>query len=144
MASSPGAPAPVGGASKPNTSSIGAHMWQLPRQHFTGNPLDRAYDARRKFDGTSKQGEVSLVVVAGREVCVREAPDTGGSAGSGILVPQFDLQALLMGSTDPELDLNSDSICLNWMNGACAGGAERPAGGRPYKAWAVDGGLWGS
>jgi NAD+ diphosphatase len=96
-------------------ASTSGFSFSLPKQHFTGNPLDRAYNARRKFDGTAKQGEVSLVVVAGREVCVREASDAGRA--DGMLGPMYDLQALLMGATDPELDLNSDSICLNWTEG---------------------------
>ncbi|EFJ43697.1 hypothetical protein VOLCADRAFT_118984 [Volvox carteri f. nagariensis] len=69
----------------------------LPPQHFSGNPLDRTYDRRLKFDGTSKSDEISLVVVAGREVC-----------------------ALLLNATDPELDLNSESICLTWVYGDAA------------------------
>ncbi|MEW5305625.1 MAG: hypothetical protein WDW36_008155 [Sanguina aurantia] len=123
---------------------------QLPKQHFTGNPLDRALDLKRRFDGTSNEVEVSLVVVAGREVCVRNAgpaavgspaPPTGhgppvggvdspaslpaqqqeqtrrlGSSGSGVTLPgaQLDLQALLLGFQDPELDLTSEFICLHW------------------------------
>ncbi|KXZ49974.1 hypothetical protein GPECTOR_18g130 [Gonium pectorale] len=99
----------------------------LPPQHFSGNPLDRTYDKRRKFDGTSKQDEVSLVVVAGREVCVRDATasQSGGigngavstsAGGASTLNPGMDLQALLLSATDPELDLNSDSICLTWVH----------------------------
>lgn len=82
----------------------------LPKQLFAGNPLERAYDTRKRFDGSSTQEEVSLIVVSGREVCVRDAVD----AKAGV---QYDLQALLLGANNPELDLNSDSICLNWVNG---------------------------
>ncbi|PNW78451.1 hypothetical protein CHLRE_09g396900v5 [Chlamydomonas reinhardtii] len=111
----------------------------LPPQHFSGNPLDRTYDKRRKFDGTSKQEEVSLVVVAAREVCIRESPGAGGSAssqsgafggagaggqntsaGGASVTAAADLQALLLSATDPELDLNSESICLTWVYGDVA------------------------
>ncbi|GLC36159.1 hypothetical protein PLESTB_001374200 [Pleodorina starrii] len=109
----------------------------LPPQHFSGNPLDRTYDRRLKFDGTSKSDEVSLVVVAGREVCVRESSSSlrtsdstlGGagtgtaattSAGGASMAPAADLQALLLNATDPELDLNSESICLTWVYGDAA------------------------
>ena len=57
--------------------------------------------------------QVSLVVVSGREVCVREA-----SEDSGVM---HELQALLLPANSPELDLNSDSICLNWINSECDG-----------------------
>ncbi len=104
----------------------------LPPQHFSGNPLDRTYDKRRKFDGSSRQDEVSLVVVAGREVCVREttapslssetlggggAGTSGGGGSSSLTAASVDLQALLLSATDPELDLNSESICLTWVHG---------------------------
>ncbi|GFR52546.1 hypothetical protein Agub_g15121 [Astrephomene gubernaculifera] len=104
----------------------------LPPQHFSGNPLDRTYDKRLKFDGTSKQDEISLVVVAGREVCVRESSGASTSSQSGAFggaggattsgggasaTSGADLQALLLNATDPELDLNSDSICLSWVYG---------------------------
>ncbi|GIL76818.1 hypothetical protein Vretimale_8708 [Volvox reticuliferus] len=114
----------------------------LPPQHFSGNPLDRTYDRRLKFDGTSKSEEISLVVVAGREVCVRESSsslrssgstgDAGGgtggtnttattTSGGGVsAAPAADLQALLLNATDPELDLNSESICLTWVYGDAA------------------------
>lgn len=79
-------------------------------QCFSGNPLERAYDVRRRFDASAPQEEVSLIVVAGREVCVRDAID----ARIGV---QYDLQALLLSSGNPELDLNSDTISFNWING---------------------------
>lgn len=82
----------------------------LQKQHFTGNPLDRTVDAKRRFAGVAEPGqEVSLVVVAGREVCVRSP--------SGPLSPaklQQELQALLLKSDDPELDVHSEQTSLKW------------------------------
>lgn len=56
--------------------------------------------------------EVALVVVAGREICIH--PVDGTEDGPG---PTQDLQVLLLGASDPQLDLNSDEIALLWTEG---------------------------
>jgi hypothetical protein len=83
------------------------------QHYFTGNPLDRSLGALQKFDGSAdpaSAAEVVLVVAAGREVCVRPAPPDEESPD----VLQ-DLQALLLGVQDPQLDLNSEQMAFNWM-----------------------------
>eukprot|EP00798_Chlamydomonas_sp_ICE-L_P022078 gene22078-29142_t len=77
---------------------------------FTGNPLDRSSNVIRKFDIMSGEEEVSLLVVAGREVASRP---TDNPAEPSVLQ---DLQALLMASSDPEIDLQSENICLQWKD----------------------------
>ena len=57
----------------------------LPPQHFSGNPLDRTYDKRRKFDGTSKQEEVR-----GQGAAVGMA--AAGMAAAGLLAKSFGVQ----------------------------------------------------
>ena len=84
---------------------------------FTGNPLDRSSEVIRRFDGgVSGKDEISLIVVAGREICTRVVADPD--------MPNVlhDLQALLLGCSDNELDLNSEQICLNWREWGEAGG----------------------
>ena len=78
----------------------------METQLFTGHPLSRSLDVLRSFDGTSgPAGEVSLIVVEGRSVCVRSS--TGDTT---------DLQALLIGISDPQLDLNSEHIAFVWTD----------------------------
>lgn len=80
----------------------------MESQSFSGNPLSRSQDVLRSFDGTAGPGsaeEVSLIVVAGRSVCVSSSANPG----------ETDLQALLLGITDPQLDLNnSEHITFVW------------------------------
>ncbi len=86
----------------------------LPKQHFTGNPLDRLSDIRNRFEASaSSEGEVSLVVVAGREVVVRPAPS---GHMPGVLQ---ELQALLLRTDDPELALAGEEMFLNWRPSGC-------------------------
>lgn len=81
-------------------------------QHFGGNPLCRLSDIPARFRAASRpDNEVSLVVVAGREVVVR-AP---GGAPPG---PQQELQALLLRQDDPELRLDGEEMSLDWVPGA--------------------------
>lgn len=81
----------------------------LPKQHFTGNPLERDSDACKRFTEELKpDSEISLVVVAGREVVVRPVA-AGGPTG----VHQ-ELQALLLRVDDPELDLQVEEPLLRW------------------------------
>ncbi len=91
-------------------------------QYFTGNPLERSLDVLQKFDGSSVpsgSAEVALVVVAGRQVCVRISADS--ALGPGTAVPtEQDLQALLLGITDPQLDLNSEHISFGFLEGGGA------------------------
>jgi len=109
---------------------------QLQPQFFTGNPLDRSADVLKKFDGGASPGsatEVSLIVVAGREVCVRP---TISEDAAGTL--QQDLQALLLGATDPELDLNSEHIAYTWRPdaleaSAASSSAPDPAAGPAHR-----------
>ena len=91
----------------------------LDPQSFTGNPLQRSLDVLQKFDGSASPdsaAEVSLIVVAGRSVCVRStsSASSSGTAGGSTAVDQ-DLQALLLGITDPQLDLNSEHISFCWV-----------------------------
>ena len=91
----------------------------LDPQSFTGNPLQRSLDVLQKFDGSASPdsaAEVSLIVVAGRSVCVRSTSSASpsGTAGGSTAVDQ-DLQALLLGITDPQLDLNSEHISFCWV-----------------------------
>lgn len=82
----------------------------MESQVFTGNPLARSLDVLRSFDGVPGPGiagEVSLIVVAGRTVCVRSSIDPGETP---------DLQALLIGITDPQIDLNSEHISFLWAD----------------------------
>eukprot|EP00878_Enallax_costatus_P025079 GHUV01026800.1.p1 GENE.GHUV01026800.1~~GHUV01026800.1.p1 ORF type:complete len:293 (+),score=63.59 GHUV01026800.1:344-1222(+) len=81
----------------------------LPPQHFTGNPLDRHSDLLKRFQATfSPESEVSLIVVAGRDVVVRPV---GPDSTPGV---HQDLQALLLRSDDPELELQGEQLLLNW------------------------------
>ncbi len=81
----------------------------LPAQHFTGNPLDRHSDLLKRFQATfSPESEVSLIVVAGRDVVVRPI---GPDSTPGV---HQDLQALLLRSDDPELELQGEQLLLNW------------------------------
>ena len=81
----------------------------LAKQHFTGNPLERSSDVCKRFQSTlTPESEISLVVVAGREVVVRPV-----AAGSALGVHQ-ELQALLLRVDDPELDLTGEELRLNW------------------------------
>ena len=96
-------------------SGGGGSSTGMDSQAFTGNPLARSLDILRAFDGSSNPSgsqEVALIVVAGRSVCVRSTNDLGGG--------EQDLQALLLGITDPQLDLNSEHISFWWsdMEGA--------------------------
>jgi hypothetical protein len=85
----------------------------LAQQSFTGNPLCRLSDIPARFRAAARpDNEVSLVVVAGREVVVR-APAAGGGAG-GL---HQDLQALLLRQDDPELRLGGDDMALEWVPG---------------------------
>lgn len=79
----------------------------LPLQHFAGSSLDRSLPGLKRFDGAAVQGaqEVCLVVCSGREICVHPQD----SDGTG---PTQDLQILLLGSNDPQLDLNNEDIAL--------------------------------
>lgn len=81
----------------------------LPKQHFTGNALDRSTDVSKRFAAAlTPESEVSLVVVAGRDVVVRPV---SGTATPGV---QQELQALLLRSDDPELSLKGEQLSLNW------------------------------
>jgi hypothetical protein len=54
----------------------------LGQQHFTSNPLCRLSDVPARFRASSRpDNEVSLVVVAGREVVVRTP---AGALGPGV------------------------------------------------------------
>eukprot|EP00877_Chromochloris_zofingiensis_P011887 jgi/Chrzof1/6952/Cz02g05090.t1 len=89
----------------------------LPKQHFTGNALDRSTDVSKRFAAAlTPESEVSLVVVAGRDVVVRPV---SGTATPGV---QQELQALLLRSDDPELSLKGEQLSLNWApnDGAAA------------------------
>lgn len=80
----------------------------LGQQHFTANPLCRLSDIPARFRASSRpDNEVSLVVVAGREVVVRSS-----QAGPGV---HQDLQALLLRQDDPELRLEGDQMALEWV-----------------------------
>jgi NAD+ diphosphatase len=97
--------------------------WSFPKQHFTGNPLDRTSDNRRRFQADQRpDDEISLVVVAGREICVRNA-----------VASQQDLQALLLKMDDPDLQLQTEQLCMTWSSGGCRG--------RPLAACARRGGV---
>lgn len=94
----------------------------LGLQHFAGNPLCRLSDIPARFRASARpDSEVSLVVVAGRDVVVRAPPGgadgapagpSGGSAGH-----QTELQALLLRQDDPELRLDDDELALAWVPG---------------------------
>ncbi|KAF8069510.1 NUDT19 [Scenedesmus sp. PABB004] len=81
----------------------------LPCQHFTGNPLDRHSDLLKRFQATfNPDSEVSLIVVAGRDVVVRPV---GPDSSPGVAQ---DLQALLLRTDDPELELQGEQLLLRW------------------------------
>ncbi|WIA10138.1 hypothetical protein OEZ85_010345 [Tetradesmus obliquus] len=81
----------------------------LPPQHFTGNPLDRHSDLLKRFQATyNPDSEVSLIVVTGRDVVVRPV---GPDSTPGV---HQDLQALLLRTDDPELDLQGEQLLLKW------------------------------
>ncbi|GBF95754.1 NADH pyrophosphatase [Raphidocelis subcapitata] len=89
-------------------------MAALPAQTFTGSPLCRLSDVASRFRATSRpDAEVSLVVVAGREVVVRAPAGVVGGGG------QLELQALLLRQDDPELRLGEgdteEQISLEWV-----------------------------
>jgi hypothetical protein len=113
-------PMPVNGQSPlPQTSSsaLNAESMKVDPQFFTGNPLERSLDVLQKFDGSAAPGasaEVSLIVVSGRSICVRNTT-------SDVTNPNIDqdLQALLLGINDPQLDLNSEFISFVWQRGQC-------------------------
>jgi NADH pyrophosphatase NudC (nudix superfamily) len=90
-------------------------MAALPAQTFTGSPLCRLSDVAARFRATSRpDAEVSLVVVAGREVVVRAPAGVVGGGG------QLELQALLLRQDDPELRLgegDGEQISLEWVAG---------------------------
>lgn len=86
----------------------------LPSQHFTSNPLDRHGTLLARFrqqQAASTDGEVSLIVVSGREVVVRP-----GDSTPGVLQ---DLQALLLRANDPELELGGEQLLLRWTPSGC-------------------------
>lgn len=90
----------------------------LDPQSFTGNPLQRSLDVLQKFDGSASPdsaAEVSLIVVAGRSVCVRSTSSIASPGAAGSSAVDQDLQALLLGITDPQLDLNSEHISFCWV-----------------------------
>ncbi len=81
----------------------------LPAQSFTGNPLDRHSDLLKRFQVTyNPETEVSLIVVSGRDVVVRPI---GPDSTPGV---HQDLQALLLRTDDPELDLQGEELMLRW------------------------------
>lgn len=81
----------------------------LPAQAFTGNPLDRHSDLLKRFQVTfNPDTEVSLIVVSGRDVVVRPI---GPDSTPGV---HQDLQALLLRTDDPELDLQGEELMLRW------------------------------
>lgn len=81
----------------------------LPVQQFTGNPLDRHSDLLKRFQATfDPDSEVSLIVVSGRDVVVRPI---GPDSTPGV---HQDLQALLLRTDDPELDLQGEELMLRW------------------------------
>lgn len=81
----------------------------LPAQQFTGNPLDRHSDLLKRFQVTfNPDSEVSLIVVSGRDVVVRPI---GPDSTPGV---HQDLQALLLRTDDPELDLQGEELMLRW------------------------------
>jgi NAD+ diphosphatase len=81
----------------------------LPAQHFCGNPLDRHSDLLKRFQATfNPDSEVSLIVVSGRDVVVRPI---GPDSSPGV---HQDLQALLLRTDDPELDLQGEQLLLRW------------------------------
>jgi len=108
------------------------------QQHFSGNPLDRHAGLVQRFQAAlAPDKEISLIVVAGREVAVRQlgspaAPgvqqdlQVPGNASSGAcsvacVVPcaahpgaPVRAQALLLPMDDPELDLRGEQLALNW------------------------------
>jgi hypothetical protein len=101
-----------GGGGAAATVAIGSF---LPPQHFCGNPLDRHSDLLKRFQATfSADSEVSLIVVCGRDVVVRPI---GPDSAPGV---HQDLQALLLRSDDPELDLQGEQLLLRWTPSACA------------------------
>jgi hypothetical protein len=79
-----------------------------------GNPLDRAVIQR--YDGGLVDGEVCLVVVSGRELCIRPLPAEQQGEES------LELQVLLLQATDPQLELNTDQPLFLWSEGECASG----------------------
>lgn len=92
----------------------------LPPQHFTGNPLDRHSDLLKRFQATyNPDSEVSLIVVTGRDVVVRPV---GPDSTPGV---HQDLQALLLRTDDPELDLQGEQLLLKWTPSECAGCSSR-------------------
>eukprot|EP00882_Tetradesmus_deserticola_P021131 GHRQ01022869.1.p1 GENE.GHRQ01022869.1~~GHRQ01022869.1.p1 ORF type:complete len:187 (+),score=21.47 GHRQ01022869.1:67-627(+) len=86
----------------------------LPPQHFTGIPLDRHSDLLKRFQATyNPDSEVSLIVVTGRDVVVRPV---GPDSTPGV---HQDLQALLLRTDDPELDLQGEQLLLKWTPSEC-------------------------
>lgn len=86
----------------------------LPGQQFTGNPLDRHSDLLKRFQVTfNPDSEVSLIVVSGRDVVVRPI---GPESTPGV---HQDLQALLLRTDDPELDLQGEELMLRWTPSEC-------------------------
>jgi hypothetical protein len=96
----------------------------LPQQSFAGSPLCRLSDVPARFRAAALRpdAEVSLVVVAGREVVVRNA---GGGSNTtqqqqsppGQQHQQQELQALLLRRDDPELRLDGEVLALEWVPG---------------------------
>ncbi len=129
------APVVANGAA-PAAATWPAVLNPLPQQHFAGNPLDRTYDAKRKFDGgVGEAPEVCLVVVAGRELCVRTS-EAEQQQQEGA---EQELQVLLLSASDPQLDLNSDFMSFLWSpsersRGAVGRGRRRRAGVRWARA----------
>ena len=107
-------------------TSSGAAKRMLGLQHFAGNPLCRLSDIPARFRAAARpDAEVSLVVVAGRDVVVRAPAGGGGGGGAdGVAHPQSqqhhatELQALLLRQDDPELRLGDDELALAWVPGA--------------------------
>ncbi|KAL6756727.1 NUDIX hydrolase domain-like protein [Haematococcus lacustris] len=100
----------------PALLSLGAPS-SLGTQLFGTSTLDRAQDTKAQFDGSVSCLEVALLPVAGRDVAFRQQSHQGHDA-PGVLLPpgaaSHDLQMLLLAANDPQLDLNSDFICLQW------------------------------
>lgn len=101
------------GSVKDDTLAQETGTFLLEKQHFSGNPLDRQCGLLQRFtQSISPDKEVSLVVVSGREIVVRQAGPEAQAAGV-----QQDLQALLLPMDDPELDLQGEELALNWSSG---------------------------
>lgn len=99
----------------------------LPQQSFAGSPLCRLSDVPARFRAAAlpPDAEVSLVVVAGREVVVRNAGGGGNTTQQQLPSPappgqqhqQQELQALLLRRDDPELRLDGEVLALEWVPG---------------------------